>query len=93
MSFTVHMNLFDLHHPGTQFFLGNVDIVFDPEIRQLHAPGGVSTPTAKKITLFHVHKKKQSVCGRCFNVHTRSSQCADVKYLTSTSVCPVCDLN
>jgi len=42
------MNLFDLHHPGTQFFLGNVDIVFDPEIRQLHAPGGVSTPTAKK---------------------------------------------
>jgi hypothetical protein len=24
--------------------------------------------------------------------HTKSSQCADVKYLTSTSECPVCDL-
>ena len=40
MNFTVHMNFFDLHHSGTQFFLGNVDIFFDPKIRQLHSPGG-----------------------------------------------------
>jgi hypothetical protein len=31
--------------------------------------------------------------GRCCNVHIKSSQCADVKHLTSTSVCPVCDLD
>ena len=29
-----------MHHSGTQFFLGNVDWFFDPEIRQLHSPGG-----------------------------------------------------
>ena len=76
MNFTLHIFFFDLHHSGTQFFLGNVDILFDP-----------------KKSLYLTSTKKQSVCGRCFNVHTKSSQCADVKYLTSTSVCPVCDLN
>ena len=40
MNFTEHMIFFDLHHSGTQFFLGNVDIFFDPKIRQLHSPGG-----------------------------------------------------
>ena len=84
MNFIVHMIFFDLHHSGTQFFLGNVDILFDPKIRQLHS---------QKKSLYLTSTKKQSVCGRCFNVHTKSSQCADFKYLTSTSVCPVCDLN
>ena len=32
--FTVHMILFDLHHSGTQFFLGIVDIFLGPKIRQ-----------------------------------------------------------
>ena len=30
MNFTVYMNFPDLHHSGTQFFLGNVDIFLDP---------------------------------------------------------------
>ena len=41
MNFTVHLNVFNLHHSGTQFFLGNVDICFDPKIRQLHSPRGL----------------------------------------------------
>ena len=37
---TVYMKFFNLHHSGTHFFLGNVDIFFDRKIRQLHSPGG-----------------------------------------------------
>ena len=36
----MYMDFFSLHHSGTQFFLGNIDIFFDPKIRQLHYPGG-----------------------------------------------------
>jgi hypothetical protein len=88
MNFTSHMIFFDLHHSGTQFFLRNVDIVFDPRIRQLHFPGGVSTPKAKNNSLYLTSTKKavsvrtldltseekQSVCGRSiFNVHISAS--------------------
>ena len=38
--YTVYMILFNLHHSGTQFFLGNVDTLLDPKIRQLRSPGG-----------------------------------------------------
>ena len=74
------------------FFLRNVDIVFDPRIRQLHSPGGVSTPKAKKNRFIQRPQKKQSVCGRYIQRPQKSSQCVDVKYLTSTSAHPVCDL-
>ena len=36
----MYMIFFNLHHSGTQFFLGNVDTFLDPKIRQLHSPGG-----------------------------------------------------
>ena len=32
----------NLHHSGTQSFLGNVDTFLDLKIRQLHSPRGVS---------------------------------------------------
>ena len=38
--YTVYMKILKFHHSGTQFFRGNVDWFFDPEIRQLHSPGG-----------------------------------------------------
>ena len=79
MNFTVHMIFFDLHHSGTQSFLGNIDIVFDPKIRQLYSPGGVSTPKAKKIALFNVHKK--------------SSHCADVRFNVRRKAVSVRTLN
>ena len=41
INFTVNMLFFNLHHSGTQFSLGYVDIVFDPKIRQLHSPRGL----------------------------------------------------
>ena len=58
------MIFFDLHHSGTQFFLRNFDIFFDPRIRQLHFPGGVSTPKAFFSRFIERPPKKQSVCGR-----------------------------
>ena len=78
MNFTLHMIFFDWHHSGTQFFLGNVDIFFDPRIRQLHSPGGGKHPKSQKKTLYLTYTKKavsvrtldstsaekQSVCGR-----------------------------
>ena len=88
MNFTLHMIFFDWHHSGTQFFLGNVDIFFDPRNRQLNSPGGVSTPKAKKKSLYLKSTKRtvsvrtlnltsaenQSVCGRSiFNVHIGAS--------------------
>ena len=38
--YTVYMMFFILHYSGTQFFLGNVDTFLDPNICQLHSPGG-----------------------------------------------------
>ena len=38
--YNVYIMFLKLHHSGTQFFRGNVDWFFDPEIRQLHSPGG-----------------------------------------------------
>ena len=73
------MNVLDLHHSGTQFSLRNVDIFFDPRIRQLYSPGGVSTPKAKKIALFNVHKQ--------------NSQCADVRFNVRRKALSVRTLN
>jgi len=38
--YTVYMIFFNLHHSGTQLFLGNVDTFVDPKLRQLHSAGG-----------------------------------------------------
>jgi hypothetical protein len=38
--YTEYMNFMKLRHSGTDFFWGNVDWFFDPEIRRLHSPGG-----------------------------------------------------
>ena len=67
------MNFFDLHHSGTQFFLRNVDIFFDPRIRQVHSPGGVSTPKAKNKSLDLTSTKKNSQCADVrFNVRRKA---------------------
>jgi hypothetical protein len=93
MNFTVHMIFFDLHHSGTQFFLGKVDIFSTRKFASSILRGGKHPNSQSFFASFNVHRTKQSVSVRCFNVHKKSSQCADVKYLTSTSVYPVCDLN
>ena len=46
---------------GNPLFLGNVDIFFDPKIRQLHSPGGVSTPKAIFFASSNVRKTNVSV--------------------------------
>ena len=56
--YTVYMIFLKLHHSGTQFFRGNVDCFFDPEIRQLHSPEGVSTVK----TIFFAESRSTS-CG------------------------------
>ena len=67
--YTVYMYMifFNLHHLGTQFFLGNVDTVLDLKIRQLHSPkfwvqkSGVSDVEPD---FFHCIKvRKTGVCG------------------------------
>ena len=46
MKFWLHVHIhcvheiFNLHHSGTQFFLGTVDIFLDTKNRQLHSLGG-----------------------------------------------------
>ena len=62
------------HQPGSSGSSDgqDVDIVFDPRIRQLHCPGWVSTPKAKKIALFNVHKKNSQCADVTFNVRRKA---------------------
>ncbi len=55
---------FKLHHTGTRFLMGNVDLLFDPIIRQLHSQGGQALQRPIFFRCFNVTHEKQSVCGR-----------------------------
>ena len=55
----VNMKIFNSHHSvfGTQFFLGNVDIFFDPKIRQLCSQGCRHSKEQNKIAVYTPTKK------------------------------------
>ena len=74
------MNSFDLHHSGTQFFLRNDDIIFDPSIRQLHSPGGGKHPKSQFVFRFVQRPQKNSQCADVrFNVRRKAVSARTLK--------------
>jgi hypothetical protein len=90
--YTVYMICFNLHHSGTQFFPGNLDIFFDPKIRQLHFPGGYAMLGREKNAALTSAENGCGVRTLIISVHRKRVWCADVHYLTSKSQFTVCDL-
>ena len=79
MNFTVHLIFFELHHSGTQLFLGNVDSFFRHENSPAPFSGRVSTPKA--------------ICFRFTQRPQKNSQCADVVFNSTKEAVSVRTLN
>ena len=90
--YTVHVvAIFNLHHSGTQFFLGDEGTLFRPENSLAPFSGGFSDVGPKTNRCIKV--RKTQVCADLkVKVRRKSPWCVDLDLLRSISQFVVCDL-